>query len=216
MSKLTVCKTCGAQIAKSAKACPQCGARRPSVRPVFAVLLTIVILFIVVGVIAALSDTPQKVSTPTDGNTPKAAAYQPPASTPEPVYTVGDTLELRKVQVTLSAVRAGYGKDYFTPDDGNMFLVFEFEIANNSDAELGISSLLSFSAYADDYALEYSLDAELSDDGKQLDGSIATGKKMRGIVGYEVPEDWKQAEVRFKPNVWSGQEFVFYIDREQI
>lgn len=44
MSKLVTCKVCGAQVAKSAKVCPQCGAKRnPSV---LRVIIAIILLFI--------------------------------------------------------------------------------------------------------------------------------------------------------------------------
>lgn len=205
---MTVCKTCGTQIAKNAKACPNCGAHRSSIRPAYKVMLFIVIFFIVAGVISTRKDSPKKVGTNT-------GADSSPAPVSQQVYTVGDTLEMQNVQVTLKDVRVSDGKDFNTPSNGNVFLVFEFDIANNSFESIAVSSMLSFDAYADDYALNYSLSAIFADDGKQLDGTIASGKKMNGIVGFEATKDWKKAEVRFKPNVWVDKEFVFTIDRSQ-
>lgn len=42
---------------------------------------------------------------------------------------------------------------------------------------------------------------------------IAAGKKMTGIVGYEVPKDWKEIEIRFTPDFWSGNEITFIADK---
>ena len=39
-----------------------------------------------------------------------------------------------------------------TPSDGKVYVVFEFEIENNSDRDIAVSSMLSFEAYIDDYA----------------------------------------------------------------
>ena len=50
-------------------------------------------------------------------------------------------------------------------------------------------------------------------DKNQLDGTIAPGKKMSGIVGYEVPADWKNMEIHFKDNVWSDNKFEFIINK---
>lgn len=44
MAKLITCKTCGAQIAKTAKRCPQCGAQQHIVALTFAWLLFFFIL----------------------------------------------------------------------------------------------------------------------------------------------------------------------------
>ena len=43
------------------------------------------------------------------------------------------------------------GSDYNKPSDGKVFVLAEFEIANNSDEELAISSVMSFEAYADSF-----------------------------------------------------------------
>ena len=46
----------------------------------------------------------------------------------------------------------------------------------------------------------------------QLDGAVAAGKKFNGVIGYEVPTDWKELEVRFTPDFWSGKDIVFIED----
>lgn len=73
---------------------------------------------------------------------------------------------------------------------------------------------MSFEAYADDYLVNYSLSALMVKDGMtQLDGTIAPGKRLKGFVGYEVPIDWKTAEVYFTEDVWVGNKSVFKISR---
>ena len=85
----------------------------------------------------------------------------------------------------------------------------EFEIANNTEKELAISSALSFDAYADDYALNFSFSALMEKEGNQLDGTIAAGKKLKGWIGWEVPADYQNVEIHFTDNVWSSDKFVF-------
>ena len=102
------------------------------------------------------------------------------------------------------------GSKYFKPADGNVFLACEFEIANNSSEDLSVSSMLSFEAYCDDYTCEYSISAlSANQDKKQLDGTVASGKKMKGIVAYEVPSDWKELEVHYTPDILSSSEIIF-------
>lgn len=212
MSKLITCKTCGAQIAKSAKACPNCGARQRNRHPVLTVILTLVLILFAIGLAVSISEQkPTKVES-TNAPGTRAAATASPAPT---VFTVGDTAEMSGVRVTLTDVRSGTGAQFYTPEDGKVFLTFELEIENGTEAEIGVSSLVSFTAYADDYALAYSLSGILADGGKQMDGAIAAGKKMRGVVAFEAPADWQSAEIRFKPNVWSGREFVFQVENAE-
>ena len=122
--------------------------------------------------------------------------------------------EMNDVQVTMVNYTQSSGSEYNKPADGNEFVLVEFEIANNSDSEINISSMASFEAYADDYALNYSVSALLEkNDQNQLDGTIAAGKKMNGVIGYEVPADWKTIEIHFKDNVWSSNKFKFEITK---
>ena len=219
MAKLTICKTCGGQVATSAQVCPHCGAKQWHGTKVAAkVALGAVLILaavIVITIIQSGGAKPKKVNQPTAAEASTAVPTQKPTPTPEPKHTVGDTLELRNVQMTLLDVRTVQGGQYYRPADGNVFLVFEIEIVNNSEEEIAVSSLLSFSVYIDDYAQQFSLEAILADGGRQMDGTVAAGKKSRGIVGVEAPEDWQAAELRFAPDVWSGGTFVFTVERGQ-
>ena len=125
-------------------------------------------------------------------------------------FGVGESAELKDIVVTLVSVEESSGSQFNQPTDGNVFVICEFEIENNSSSEIAVSSLLSFAAYCDDYSLNFSLTALLEKGNRnQLDGQIAAGKKMNGIIGYEVPIGWNELEIRFTPSFWSGNEIIF-------
>lgn len=204
--KMTICKSCGAEVAKSAKLCPQCGAKLKKGNPV---LIGVLIFFILAAVIGSMGgdDEPKKVEpNPPYQETEQSASTQET----ENVFHAGETAELAGVNVTLVSVTESDGSAYNTPEDGNIFALCEFEIANHSDEEVAISSMLSFEAYCDDYTCTLSLEALLEKGNKnQLDGTVAPGKKFNGVVGYEVPADWKELEINFTPNFWSGKNITF-------
>lgn len=204
MAKMVQCKVCGAQIAKGAKVCPSCGKRRRGAGSVIGVIVLILIAVIIIGaVIGSNSGGPQKVGeAASEGGTV-------PAATEQSVFGVGDKVELNDVVVTLVNVSESTGSGFMAPEDGKVYLLCEFEIENNSSSEIAVSSLMSFSAYVDGYTTNLDLGATTSSDKPQLDGSVAAGKKMNGIVGYSVDQQWSEIEVRFTPNFWSGKEIVF-------
>ena len=71
------------------------------------------------------------------------------------------------------------GANYMYPNEGNIFVASEFEIVNNSDADIAISSMLCFTAYCDDYAVDQSYTgATLYSDKGTLDGTVAPGKRL--------------------------------------
>lgn len=125
-------------------------------------------------------------------------------------FKLGDTVELDNVVVKFLSTEESNGSDFYKPAAGNVYVLCEFEIANNSKEELSVSSMLNFEAYCDDYSCEYSLGALMAKENKdQLDGTIAAGKKMKGIVGYEVPLDWKELEVHYSLGLLNNSEIVF-------
>lgn len=129
------------------------------------------------------------------------------------IIRVGETTTLNGVEVNFIEVYESTGGDFNTPTEGNVFILFELEITNNTDKELTVSSLMSFDGYCDNYALNASMGASLAWDGTQLDGTIAPGKKLRGAIGYEVPEDWAVVEAVFEPDVWRGEKITCIIER---
>ena len=94
-----------------------------------------------------------------------------------------------------------------------LFLLCEFSIDNQSDKDIAVSSIASFNAYVDDYSTNLSISAIIATDKTQLDGAVAAGKKMTGVVGYEVPKGWKEIEIRFTPDFWSGNEIEFIANK---
>ena len=135
-------------------------------------------------------DTVQKESSSKDSPTPESTgasvAQTDGQDAGDLTFKPGETAELNDVQVTLTGVTESKGSDYNKPTDGNIFVLAEFEIVNNSEKELAISSLISFDAYQDGYSTSLSLSALMENDSEHLDDSdvICLGK----VIG-KVEED---------------------------
>lgn len=159
---------------------------------------------------SAVGSTPPKASQRVQESAP---AQETPGQN-QPVihndrYSVGESATNNGVTVTLVSVTESQGNNFFTPAEGKTFVLCEFEIENNSEKDITVSSMLSFSAYVDNYSTEMSFSAISSSEKQQLDGAIAAGRKMNGVIGYEVDAGWSEIEVRFSDNVWFGEETVF-------
>ena len=114
------------------------------------------------------------------------------------VFTIGDTADYNGIQITLEKVMRSNGEAPFLPDDGGEFLIFVFNIQNNSSRDGYFSSGLNIQAYCDDTSTSpYILGNNLPEAKgyNSLDGDIASGKRMEGSIEYMVPKDWKQFEV---------------------
>lgn len=208
MSKMVRCKTCGTEIAKSAKVCPRCGAKQKK-HVVLGVILVVFGILLISAAIGGGSDDgePKKVgdATPTQSQSPEDNSAEPEKTT----FGIGEQVSLNDVVVTMNNVTESNGSQFNKPTDGNTFVLCEFTIENNSEKDLAVSSLMCFEAYVDDYSTSMSLSALLESDKSQLDGTVAAGKKMNGTIGYEAPADWKEIEVRFTPDFWRGKDITF-------
>ena len=208
-----LCKNCKSEIPKAAKVCPNCRKKQGGIGK-WIVIGIIVVIFLAVA-FGGGDDKPKKVENNTTTTQQGENDNDKKADTQETkdIFTVGETAEMNDVQVTLLKYSESKGSEYNKPSDGNVFLMAEFEIVNNSDSEMNVSSMLSFEAYADDYALNYSLGAITENNATQLDGTIAAGKKMKGYIGYEVPKNWSTVEIHFTDDVWSDNKFKFEIKK---
>jgi hypothetical protein len=67
----------------------------------------------------------------------------------------------------------------------------------------------------DDTSINQSLSAQIAKEGTStVDGTIAAGKKLKGVLGYEVPKDWNQIEVHFEPDMFDGTTIKWLIENE--
>ncbi|HPU63723.1 MAG TPA: DUF4352 domain-containing protein, partial [Mobilitalea sp.] len=198
---------------KKAKVCPYCKKRQGGI---LKYIIIGIIAIIIIGALLSGGDDdtePKKIDNNTENN--NANNTTQPAVTGKPdqngvTFSVGETAQLNNINVTLVSVSESEGSKYNKPSEGKIFLLAEFEIENNSDKEITVSSMMSFEAYSDGYTVSQSLSALLEkEDKNQLDGTIAAGKKMNGVIGYEVSKDWSELEIHFTPDVWADKKIVF-------
>lgn len=206
------CKHCQTEIPKKAKVCPNCKKKQGGI------LKWVLVLIILAVIVAGVSGTSESEKPKKVGNVSSADNKENNSNkedTPSN-FKLGEIAEYKDVRVTMTNYTESNGSEFNKPTDGNVFLLVEFEIENNSKKELVISSMLNFEAYADDYTLNQSVGA-LAEKGNsnQLDGTIAPGKKFKGVMGYEVSKDWNNIEIRFAADFWDNDKFIFSLEKQQ-
>ncbi len=156
----------------------------------------------------SVEDSEQKS---TENETDEVQATETVSKSSKSAFAVGEAAETDNVVVTMKGITENNGSEYNKPADGNVFVLCEFDIANNSDADINISSMLNFEGYCDDYKCDFSFSALIEKgDKNQLDGKVAAGKKMNGVVGYEVPAEWKEMEIHFNPTLIGGGDDIIF------
>ena len=119
------------------------------------------------------------------------------------------------VALTVLSMKQTKGSGYSKAENGNIFVLVEMQIENNSSREISVNGIFSFEALCDDYSVDYSFSADMNTKNEIPTTDVRPGKKIKGWKGFEVPKDWKELQVTFIPDasVWgSGEkiEFVLY------
>ncbi|WP_411337184.1 DUF4352 domain-containing protein [Ruminococcus gauvreauii] len=222
------CPECGKEISDKAPACPNCGHPLKKADPVksgpaqsakkpkkkgscIGGLIIVVAVIIVIAVVGGGDKKAKKVDSTKEGvpteNTDQTAKED---TIEKESFSVGETAELNDIQISLVAVEESDGSDFIVPDEGNIFVICEFEISNNSSKDITVSSIANFEAYCDSYAINQDiLGLQLKEGKGQLDGSVASGKKMNGIISYQVPNNWSELEINVSPDFWSSKDIKF-------
>ena len=118
------------------------------------------------------------------------------------------------VALTVLDVKQTKGSESFPAEDGNVFVLIELQIENNTSSEISINSTFGFSAICDDYNVDYSMSADINTKNSLSTTDLKSGRKIKGWKGFEIPENWKELIVTFTPDVYifsSGEEIEFVI-----
>lgn len=194
---------------KATKASPAAKRKR---NPVAATIIAVLVFIFIISalIISYLENHPQKRNS---ANGEETSVVELDAALPR--HSLGQTALLQGMDVTLLSAEEVVGERYWAAEEGYTYLVCEFELQNNSQSDIHVSSSHFFLVLnGREYA--YSYDA-MSAEGKKkarLEGTIAPGKKMKGYVGFELPEDWQSGELKITDWEYGSTEYIiFSVDR---
>lgn len=207
-----LCKHCQSEIPKKAKVCPNCRKKQGGI------LKWIIIAVIILGLAGACagggddekaSDTkPQKVGeTSKTEQSEKPQTETPAAEEVDNEFLVGEIVETSYLRISyVSAEEYVSDNEFIQPKDGHIYYKMDFEFENISDSDQYVSSW-DFNCYADGYDMEQSYVL----DGLDLDATLSPGKKTKGSVVFEVPEDAESIVLEYETNFWTENKIVFVV-----
>lgn len=140
------------------------------------------------------------------------------SSNNEATYGVGDEAAVDDLIFKLTDVMTSKGNSYYKPDTGMEYVILQFTITNNGTDNALLSTIMNFTFWCDDTIHTIDLEALATGmlSGKyQLDCAVESGKKVTGIIGYEVPSDWKTLKVECRKEVYFGDTVTFLVERNK-
>lgn len=150
--------------------------------------------------------TSEKINFIYDGDTDSGYELTGNTSRTEGALNVGDSAEGTGLMVNYLSCEP-YDSDnmFVEPKEGYHFVSLELEFENTSDSDKMISSM-SFDCYADGIACDQTYIRE--DD---LSATLSPGRKTKGTVTFEVPDDAEVIEAEYLDNIWTSGRIAFTV-----
>lgn len=171
-------------------------------------LSLILILILMLLLFTGCDDVePEKVDKPNE--TPSGT--QQPETTPKTeVFEIGDYVKAGNLVFTVNSVRTDKGSEFIKPDEGNIYYIIDVTVENTGDESEIVSSMIMFRLF-DSEGYNYSITFGPETKG-QLDGEVSPGRKIRGELVFEIPEDSTGLELEIDPTLGTGQ-IIVQLDR---
>jgi len=135
-----------------------------------------------------------------EGTTTKAGSLE--VSETKEVFTIGDTVEVDGIRVTVNAMR-NVAENF----GSHNAVVFNVTVENTREKAFNLSSLMMFTAYDDDgYKMKWTLGA---DTRGNLDGEIGPGRSLRGEIAYRIGESQPAEFIINNPNMLRSGQTIF-------
>lgn len=207
--KMKTCKSCGKEVAKSAKKCPHCGARLG-----MATWLKVIIVLVVLGVIGAVAmysctaatvnsvdKAVKSVSSGSDIKGPDGKVLTGDAAK-KATFNVGDTITVGDLELTVSAPANKKPDEYTTTKNSNV-AVFHVKATNKGSSQATISSG-DFNLYVNGTKC----DSVFMDGVDFSVDTVNSGKSVEGDMGFDVAKG-SSFELIYSPNFLTDQEITF-------
>lgn len=208
-----LCKHCQTEMPKTAKVCPQCRKKQGGIGKWIVIA---VVAFLFIGIIGGGSDSedspsddkPQNVgSVDNSQGTEKESQKSTESEETNNEFKVGDIVETSDFKISFISSSEWESDNMFVePKDGYVFYKFEFEFENISKSDQYVSSA-DFECYADGYSMESSY---YGDDILSIT-SLSSGKKVKGSIYFEIPENAESIILEYETNFWTENKIVFVI-----
>ena len=174
--------------------------------------VAIVIIFFWVFVISAASldgnntESSKTTLTSTEVNTTTEKTTSKDKSTKK--YAVGEIYEDSSVAIKYASLDddfKGYNK-YANVKSGYKVIKAEFEFENTGSSDF-LASSYNFNCYADGYDCEkfYSVD------DSSFTSTLSAGKKAKGSVYFQVPQNSKEITLEYETNYWTDSKVRFVV-----
>jgi hypothetical protein len=106
--------------------------------------------------------------------------------------SIGDTVTAGDMAFTLNSVRVAEGDEFFSPEPGEKWVVFDGTWENRGSENESVSSLMQFEWRVAGRSMDMTIMADLNG---SLDGDVLPGSSLSGEIAFDSPVDTTEGEL---------------------
>lgn len=126
------------------------------------------------------------------------------------VYEIGDSVKAGNLIFTVNSTRIDEGGDFIKPKDGYIYYIIDVTVENTGDKSESVSSLMMFKLFdSDGYNYNITIGPETKG---SVDGEISSGRKLRGELAFEIPQDAEGLELEIDPTIFGSGKIIVELD----
>lgn len=125
-------------------------------------------------------------------------------------YKIGDSMKAGNLIFTVNSTRIDEGGDFIKPKDGYIYYIIDVTVENTGDKSESVSSLMMFKLFdSDGYNYNITIGPETKG---SVDGEISSGRKLRGELAFEIPQDAEGLELEIDPSIFGSGQIIVKLD----
>lgn len=206
------CESCGKEISKKAKVCPNCGEDQRNFfmkHKVLTVIITLVLLGFIGGMLGSSDEEPGPESVGSENS----EQVDEEESVEDVEFGIGENVELDGQVVTVTDVEFSNGVEFDEPSEGNEYVIVHVTIDNNSDEEISYNPF-NFRMENSKGQIESMGLITIDNDTSLSSGELRPEGSVSGTISFEEPIDNEGLKLLFEPSFWSeGKEIVFDLNK---
>ena len=220
MAGMKNCKSCGKEIAKSAKVCPNCGAKQGGIGKIIGIVVVVLVILGIIGAVAgggkdekksAIDNSEAKTETTSKDDKKSEDGEETSDEGDEEFVKVGGSYDNNGLKFTVDDADLKFKiKDdeygMYDLDEGLHYIKVDFTFENTGDSGDKYVSIYDFDCYADNRACEQQYVSSVT--GDFINTNLSPGRNTSFSTLYAVPDGVKEIELEYTANIWTDEKVI--------
>lgn len=168
----------------------------------------LIVVVVMIGLVGSSSNTQPKTTLTSGDENSTSQTQNNNVTNTNKEYGIGEVYQDNSIAIKFVSLDDNFEdySQYADIKDNCKIIKAEFEFENIGKSDV-LASSYNFNCYADGYDCE----SFWSVDDSSFSSTLSTGKKAKGCVYFQVPENSESVTLEYTTNVWTSSKIIFKV-----